>query len=146
MKNSFRFSSFQATTPSDIRNLPELPGVYIMKDRENTIIYIGKAINLRKRVSSYFQKEEKNIKTTTMVSQIYAIDYIITQNETEALLLEANLIKHHQPKYNVVFKDNKFYPYIKITIQEKFPRIVFARDQKKDESLYFGPYTSAAMV
>lgn len=146
MENSSPFSSFQAISPSDIRNLPELPGVYLMKDRENIIIYIGKAINLRKRVSSYFQKEEKTIKTATMVSQIHEIDYIITLNETEALLLEANLIKHHQPKYNVVFKDNKFYPYIKITIQEKFPRVVFARDQKKDESLYFGPYTSAAMV
>lgn len=146
MENSSPFSSFQAISPSDIRHLPELPGVYLMKDKENTIIYIGKAINLRKRVSSYFQKEEKTVKTATMVSQIHEIDYIITQNETEALLLEANLIKHHQPKYNVVFKDNKFYPYIKITIQEKFPRVVFARDQKKDESLYFGPYTSAAMV
>ncbi|MCX7882064.1 MAG: excinuclease ABC subunit UvrC [Brevinematales bacterium] len=145
MEPSF-FESFHAISPEEIHYLPELPGVYIMKDKEGSILYIGKAINLRKRVSSYFQRDEKTLKTATMVSQISEIDYIITQNETEALLLEANLIKHYQPKYNVVFKDNKFYPYIKITLQEDFPRIVFARDQKKDSSLYFGPYTSAAMV
>ncbi len=144
--NTSGFQSTQAIKPTELHLLPELPGVYLMKDETNTIIYIGKAINLRKRVSSYFQKEEKTIKTATMVSQIHEIDYIITQNETEALLLEANLIKHHQPKYNVVFKDNKFYPFIKITVQERFPRVVFSRDQKKDQSLYFGPYTSAAMV
>jgi len=132
--------------PEDAHTLPERPGVYLMKDKEGTIIYVGKAINLRKRVLSYFQREEKTIKTATMVSQIHWIDSIITQNETEALLLEANLIKYYQPRYNVVFKDNKFYPYIKVTIQEDFPRIVFSRDQKKDQSLYFGPYTSAAMV
>ncbi|URA09892.1 excinuclease ABC subunit UvrC [Thermospira aquatica] len=146
MENTPGFQSTQAIKPTELHLLPELPGVYLMKDTSNTIIYIGKAINLRKRVSSYFQKDEKNIKTATMVSQIHEIDYIITQNETEALLLEANLIKHHQPKYNVVFKDNKFYPFIKITIHERFPRVVFSRDQKKDQSLYFGPYTSAAMV
>jgi len=141
------FESLDAVIkPEEIHSLPELPGVYLMKNEKGEIIYIGKAINLRKRVSSYFQRDDKTLKTATMVSQIHEIDYITTRNETEALLLEANLIKQHQPRYNVVFKDNKFYPFIKITTTEKFPRIVFSRDQKKDANLYFGPYTSANTV
>ncbi len=132
-------------TPGEINKLPESSGIYIMKDKDGNIIYVGKAKNLKKRISSYFQKKTENIKTTSLVEKIAFIDIISVSNESEALILEANFIKQYKPKYNVQFKDNKFYPFIKIT-KEKFPRIVFAREEKRDGSLYFGPYISAKAV
>jgi excinuclease ABC subunit C len=134
--------------PGETSRLPDSPGVYIMKNAEGTIIYIGKAISLKKRVSSYFRESDagKSPKTLALVAQVSIIDYISVGSESEALLLEANLIKLHNPRYNVVFKDNKFYPSIKLTVREEFPRIVFTRDRKKDGSKYFGPYISAYAV
>lgn len=134
--------------PGQTGELPDSPGVYIMKDADGVIIYVGKAISLKKRVTSYFQKSDagKSPKTLALVAQVSIIDYISVSSETEALLLEANLIKLHNPRYNVVFKDNKFYPSIKLTVKEEFPRIVFTRDRKKDGSKYFGPYVSAYAV
>lgn len=131
-------------TPQEINNIPEHFGVYIMKDSSGNIIYVGKAKNLKKRISSYFQRKH-DIKTASLVENIAFIDIISVNNESEALILEANFIKQYKPKYNVQFKDNKFYPFIKIT-NEKFPRIVFAREEKRDGSLYFGPYISAKSV
>lgn len=134
--------------PADINKIPETPGVYLMKNQQGTIIYVGKAKNLKKRVSSYFQKKDadRTLKTQLLVENITLIDTISVLNETEALLLEANLIKEYKPRYNVVFKDNKFYPFVKVTVQEAFPRIVFTREQKKDGARYFGPYVSARSV
>ena len=131
--------------PSEVGTLPESPGVYLMKNKEGIVIYIGKAKNLKKRVSNYFQSE-KELKIRFLVINIAIIDYIKVSNESEALILEANLIKEYKPKYNVMFKDNKFYPFIKVTVRDDFPRIVFSRDERKDGSKYFGPYTSARSV
>lgn len=130
-------------TPDEISKIPEGPGVYLFKNKRGEIIYIGKAVNLRKRVSSYFHRKNSDPKTEALIKNISLIDTISLNNESEALLLEANLIKQYQPKYNIDFKDNKFYPYIKITINDDFPRIVYSRDQKSDGSLYFGPFVSA---
>ena len=114
-----------------IRKVPQNSGVYIMKNRGNEIIYIGKAKNLKNRVSSYFHKKTNEIKTETLVQNIYSIETIVTDNEIEAFLLESNLIKKHRPRYNIELKDNNKYPYLKIT-DEKYPRIVKTRI-KKDE-------------
>ncbi len=134
-------------TPLELENIPENAGVYIMKDFSGKVIYVGKAKNLKKRVLSYFQKKSnENIKTLSLVEKIEFIDTITVSNESEALILEANLIKEFKPRYNIQFKDNKFYPFIKVTINEKFPRVVFAREEKRDGSLYFGPYVSAKSV
>ena len=127
-------------------NLPESFGVYIMKNIAGEIIYIGKAINLRKRVSSYFQKKHDNLRLRLLVENIHIIDYITVSNESEALILEANLIKKHSPHFNVQFKDNKFYPFIRVTTFEDYPRILYTRNNPKDGSLYFGPYVSAHNV
>jgi excinuclease ABC subunit C len=132
--------------PSEVNSLPDSVGVYIMKDRDGDIIYIGKAKSLKKRVASYFGKQHGDTKTQILVRNIDLIDYICVSNEAEALILEANLIKRFNPKFNVMFKDNKFYPFIRVTVKERFPRIVFARNTPKDGSLYFGPYTSAHSV
>lgn len=135
--------------PSEVLSLPDSPGVYLMKDQAGTVIYVGKAISLRKRVSSYFQKSPGDIadqKTRLLVENISIIDYVKVANETEALILEANLIKEYRPRYNIQFKDNKFYPFVRVTVKEDFPRIVFTREQKKDGAKYFGPYTSARAV
>lgn len=133
-------------SPETKNHIPENPGVYLYKDQNNTILYIGKAKNLRKRVASYFTKAPVFLKTLLLVQQIVTIDIIIVNNESEALLLEATLIKKHLPKFNINFKDGKFYPYIKITINEEFPRIFITRNKYKDDSLYFGPYISAGNV
>ncbi|MGL4367681.1 MAG: excinuclease ABC subunit UvrC [Brevinemataceae bacterium] len=133
-------------SPKDKNDIPEDPGVYIYKDTAGKILYIGKAKNLRKRVNSYFMKTPQFLKTHLLVQQINIIDIIIVGNESEALLLEATLIKKHLPKFNINFKDGKFYPYIKITVKEKFPRLFMTRNKFNDGSLYFGPYISAGIV
>lgn len=131
----------------ELKKLPDTPGVYIMHDARDAIIYIGKAVNLRKRVHQYFQaSHNEGIKKARMVKQIARFEYIITDSELEALVLECNLIKEHRPKYNTMLRDDKTYPYIRVTVGEDFPRVLFSRQQKKDKSRYFGPYTSAGAV
>ncbi len=131
----------------ELKKLPGKPGVYIMHDVKDTIIYVGKAVNLKNRVRSYFREStKKSPKIERMVSFISRFEYIVTDSELEALVLENNLIKEHSPKYNTMLKDDKTYPYIKVTVGEEFPRILFSRQMKKDKSRYFGPYTSAAAV
>lgn len=131
----------------ELKKLPDKPGVYLMHNKEGEIIYVGKAIRLKNRVRQYFQSSrEKPMKIQKMVSQIAYFEYIITDSELEALVLECNLIKEHRPKYNTMLKDDKSYPYIKVTVQEVYPRILFARQIKRDKAKYFGPYTSAGAV
>ena len=131
----------------ELKKLPDLPGVYIMHDKSDAIIYIGKAVSLRKRVRQYFQpSHNEGIKKKQMVEHIARFEYIITDSELEALVLECNLIKEHCPKYNTMLRDDKSYPYIRVTVGEAFPRVLFARQMKKDKSRYFGPYTSAGAV
>lgn len=131
----------------ELKKLPAKPGVYLMHDEKDEIIYIGKAISLKNRVRQYFQSSRnKTAKIEQMVSRISRFEYIITDSELEALVLECNLIKEHRPRYNTMLKDDKGYPYIKVTVGEAFPRILFAREMKKDKSKYYGPYTSAGAV
>ena len=131
----------------ELKKLPAKPGVYIMHDEKDAIIYVGKAISLKNRVRQYFQSSRnKGPKIEQMVTRIRRFEYIVTDSELEALVLECNLIKEHRPKYNTMLKDDKTYPYIKVTVGEEFPRILFSRTMKKDKSRYFGPYTSAGAV
>lgn len=131
----------------ELKKLPEKPGVYIMHDAQDNIIYVGKAIRLRSRVRSYFrEKIGRGPQIDRMVEQIARFEYIVTDSELEALVLENNLIKEHNPKYNTLLKDDKTYPYIKVTVGEAYPRVLFSRMMKKDKSRYFGPFTSAAAV
>lgn len=131
----------------ELKNLPDKPGVYLMKDKNNEIIYVGKAISLRKRVRQYFQSSKNNPpKVQAMVKHISEFEYIIVDNEVEALILEANLIKKHKPKYNILLRDDKQYPYIKVTTNEKYPRILKTRQMQKDGAKYFGPYPSVSAV
>ena len=131
----------------ELRKLPDQPGVYIMHDQSDAIIYIGKAVSLRKRVRQYFQpSHDEGIKKKQMVGHIARFEYIVTDSELEALVLECNLIKEHRPKYNTMLRDDKTYPYIRVTMGEDFPRVLFSRQIKKDKSRYFGPYTSAGAV
>lgn len=131
----------------ELKKLPDKPGCYIMHDEKDAIIYIVKALSLRHRVRQYFQaSHHEGIKKDRMVQQIARFEYIITDSELEALVLECNLIKEHRPKYNTMLTDDKTYPYIKVTLGEKFPRVLFSRQMKKDRSVYFGPYTSAGAV
>lgn len=131
----------------ELKKLPNCPGVYIMHDDRDDIIYVGKAVNLHNRVRSYFRKNiGRGPQIDKMVSLISRFEYIVTDSELEALVLENNLIKEHRPKYNTMLKDDKTYPYIKVTVSEEFPRVLFSRQMKKDHSRYFGPYTSAAAV
>ncbi|MBQ7774648.1 MAG: excinuclease ABC subunit UvrC [Lachnospiraceae bacterium] len=131
----------------ELKKLPNKPGVYIMRDAHDTILYVGKAINLHNRVRSYFRENiGRGPMIDKMVTLIARFEYIVTDSELEALVLENNLIKEHSPKYNTLLKDDKTYPYIKVTLGEDFPRILFSREMKKDKSKYFGPYTSAAAV
>lgn len=131
----------------ELKKLPGKPGVYIMHDSKDTIIYVGKAVNLKNRVRSYFREStKKSPKIERMVSFISRFEYIVTDSELEALVLENNLIKEHSPKYNTMLKDDKTYPYIKVTVGEAYPRILFSRQMKKDKSRYYGPYTSAVSV
>lgn len=131
----------------ELKKLPDLPGVYIMHDKSDAIIYVGKAVSLRKRVRQYFQpSHNEGIKKKQMVEHIARFEYIITDSELEALVLECNLIKEHCPKYNTMLRDDKSYPYIRVTVGEDYPRVLFARQMKKDKSRYFGPFTSAGAV
>ena len=131
----------------ELKKLPKNPGVYMMHDANDSIIYVGKAVNLHNRVRSYFRKiVGRGPQIDKMVEQIARFEYIVTDSELEALVLENNLIKEHCPKYNTMLKDDKTYPYIKVTLGEDYPRVLFSRQMKKDKSKYFGPYTSAAAV
>lgn len=131
----------------ELKKLPQKPGVYIMHDAKDAIIYIGKAISLRNRVRQYFRpSHNEGLKKEQMVKQIVRFEYIITDSELEALILECNLIKEHRPKYNTMLRDDKSYPYIRVTLGEEFPRVLFSHQMKKDKSRYFGPYTSAGAV
>ena len=131
----------------ELKKLPDKPGVYIMHDKIDTIIYVGKAINLKNRVRQYFRSSTNHTaKIKKMVSNIERFEYIITDSELEALVLECNLIKEHSPKYNTMLKDDKTYPFIKVTSHEAFPRVLFSRDMKHGTGRYFGPYTSATAV
>lgn len=131
----------------ELKKLPAKPGVYLMHDEDDTIIYVGKAISLKNRVRQYFQSSRsKGLKIEQMVPQIARFEYIVTDSELEALVLECNLIKEHRPKYNTMLKDDKTYPFIKVTVQEPYPRIMIARSMKKDKAKYFGPYTSGLAV
>lgn len=131
----------------ELKKLPDKPGVYIMHGESDEIIYVGKAIVLKNRVRQYFQSSRNHTnKIKKMVSHITRFEYIITDSELEALVLECNLIKEHRPKYNTMLKDDKSYPFIRVTVNEEYPRIQFARTMKKDKSKYFGPYTSVNAV
>jgi len=131
----------------ELKKLPAKPGVYLMHDKKDAIIYVGKAVNLKNRVRQYFQSSRgKTPKIQKMVSLIARFEYIVVDSEMEALVLECNLIKEHQPKYNTMLKDDKHYPYIRITTNEAYPRVLFARSRGKDKAKYFGPYTNQTAV
>jgi len=131
----------------ELKKVPGKPGVYIMRDKNDGILYVGKAINLRNRLRSYFRANiGRGPWIDKMVGLIHHFEYIVTDSELEALVLENNLIKEHRPKYNTMLVDDKTYPYIKVTVSEEYPRILFSREMKKDKAKYFGPYTSAAAV
>ena len=128
----------------ELKKLPDAPGVYIMHDATDQIIYVGKAVSLTKRVHQYFQaSHDEGVKKRQMVERISWFEYIVTDSELEALVLENNLIKEHRPKYNTLLRDDKTYPYIKVTLQEAYPRILFVRRVKKDGAKYYGPFSSA---
>ena len=131
----------------ELKKLPDEPGVYLMKDQLGNIIYVGKAINLKNRVRQYFQSSKNHsIKVKKMVQHIASFEYIITRSEVEALVLECNLIKKYDPKYNIRLKDDKTYPYIKVNVQDAFPKMTVVRQMKKDGARYFGPYTNTAAM
>ena len=131
----------------ELKKLPAKPGVYLMHDEKDAIIYVGKAISLKNRVRQYFQSSRnKGVKIEQMVTHIARFEYIITDSELEALVLECNLIKEHRPKYNTMLMDDKAYPFIKVTVQEDYPRVMLARQVCRDRAKYFGPYTSAGAV
>ena len=133
----------------ELKKLPAKPGVYLMHDADDTIIYVGKAVSLKNRVRQYFQEsraKRRGPKIEQMISLIDHFEYIVTDSELEALVLECNLIKEHRPKYNTMLMDDKSYPFIKVTVQEDYPRILIARTMKKDKAKYFGPYTSGLAV
>ena len=138
---------YQFDIQEELKKLPGKPGVYIMHDEKDEIIYVGKAISLKNRVRQYFQSSRnKGAKIEQMVTHISRFEYIVTDSELEALVLECNLIKEHRPKYNTMLMDDKSYPFIKVTVNEPFPRVMLARQMKKDKAKYFGPYTSAGAV
>ena len=129
----------------ELRKLPTRPGVYIMHGQRDEVIYVGKAVNLRSRVKQYFQESrKKRLKIYTMVPQVSRFEYIVTDTEVEALVLECNLIKEYRPKYNTMLMDDKAYPFIRVTVQEMFPRILYSHRMKKDHARYFGPYPDAS--
>ncbi len=131
----------------ELRKLPDRPGVYLMHDSSDEIIYVGKAINLKNRVRQYFQKSRKvTSKIQSMIDKIAWFEYIVTDSELEALVLECNLIKEHSPRYNTMLKDGKSYPFLKATVQEAYPRLLFARQMKRDGSKYFGPFVSGKAI
>ena len=129
-----------------ISRIPFDSGIYMMRDINDNVIYVGKAISLRKRVRQYFQKNKKSQRIEKMTKLVHNITYIVTKNEVEALVLEFNYIKQIIPKFNVMLKDDKTYPYIKITMNDKYPRIYITRKKYDDKALYFGPYTNVRAV
>ncbi len=129
-----------------IKDIPKKPGIYMMKDKESNIIYVGKAISLRNRVSQYFNKNVKTARIEKMTTLVHDIEYIVTNNEVEALNLECNYIKNLSPKFNVMLKDDKTYPYLKISVKDKYPTMYITRRKLDDGSLYFGPYTSVKSI
>lgn len=131
----------------ELKKLPRQPGVYIMHDKKDDIIYVGKAVSLRNRVRQYFQSsKDKSPKIKQMVSKIERFEYIVTDSELEALVLENNLIKENRPRYNTMLRDDKTYPYIKLTVKEDYPRLQIVRQIKKDKNKYFGPFSSGNAV
>ncbi|MBQ2304994.1 MAG: excinuclease ABC subunit C, partial [Firmicutes bacterium] len=131
----------------NLKKLPETPGVYMHKDRLGNVIYVGKAVNLKRRVSSYFiDSASHSQKVRSMVKQITEFEYINCRTEMEALILECNLIKKYQPKYNVLLRDDKTYPYLKITLEDKYPRLLKTRRIERDGARYFGPYSDVGAV
>ncbi|MCL2578194.1 MAG: excinuclease ABC subunit UvrC [Defluviitaleaceae bacterium] len=129
----------------ELKKLPSRPGVYIMKDENDAVIYVGKAVNLHNRVRSYFQKSQQNVKTLQLAKNIFSFEYVVTDTESEAFIFENNLIKLHRPKYNVRLKDDKAYPYIKIT-RERLPRVLYSHKRGKDKAKYYGPFVSKTHV
>ena len=131
----------------ELKKLPARPGVYLMHNDLGEIIYVGKAVKLKNRVRQYFQGPRgKSVKILKMVENIAWFEYIVTDSETEALMLECNLIKEYRPRYNTMLTDDKGYPYIRVTVEEEFPRVFKVNQMKKDRSRYFGPYTSHSAV
>ena len=131
----------------ELKKLPKSPGVYIMRDGNDEILYVGKAVSLKNRVRQYFQSSRgKSAKIMQMVERIHRFEYIVTDSELEALVLENNLIKENRPRYNTMLRDDKTYPYIKVTVKEPYPRIFLTRQMKKDKARYFGPFSSAGAV
>ena len=130
----------------NINRIPFNPGVYLMKDKDDNIIYVGKAISLKKRVRQYFQKTRKSQRILNMVSLIDHIEFIVCSNEMEALILECNYIKNNKPKFNVLLKDDKTYPYVKVTIKDKYPSIYITRQKKEDGAKYYGPYADVKAI
>src|SRR5579872_3341288 len=132
---------------SVLNSLPHKPGIYLMKDAEGTTLYVGKAISLYNRVRSYFQEStDLSPKNRSMVAKIEDIEFLVVKNEVEALVLESNYIKQYRPKYNVLMRDDKSYPYIKVSLTEDFPRVYRVRSFQRDGNRYFGPYPSAGAV
>ena len=125
-----------------LKQLPDLPGCYLMKDQAGTVIYVGKAVNLKRRVSSYFHGAH-DPKTELLVADISDFETVVVDSESEALILEANLVKRHMPRYNVLLRDDKHYPYLRLTLNEDYPRLLVARRASRDGSRYFGPYPNA---
>lgn len=132
---------------AQLRVLPDKPGVYLMKDDQGRIIYVGKATSLKQRVRSYFQQNKHHTpKELSLINKIRNVETIVVDSPVEALILECNLIKQHRPKYNVRLRDDKHYPYLKITLDEPFPRVLVVRSMKPDKAKYFGPYTSSTAM
>ena len=131
------------TLSEKLQNLPDEPGVYLMKDGRGHIIYIGKAVSLKNRVRSYFQKSSKDEKTEALVRSIADLETIVTHTELEALVLESTLIKKHHPRFNIILRDDKNYPYIRLDLKAEFPRLDVVRGLKKDGAIYYGPYVPA---
>src|SRR5690606_32032873 len=138
---------FRQDLEATVRSLPTRPGVYVFRDAEGDVLYVGKAVNLRNRVRSYFQSP-RNLtgKVLHMVNQVDAIEVITTDNDVEALVLESNLIKRYKPPYNIRLRDDKHYPYLKVTVNEAWPRVIIARSVQNDGARYFGPYTDSGAL
>src|ERR671935_418803 len=132
------------TLEEKLERIPDRPGIYIYRDGKAQVLYVGKAASLRSRVRSYFQESRPHDpKTDSLVRQIRDLEYIVTDNELEALMLEANLVRRHRPRYNIILRDDKHYPFLRLTTEEEFPRLLVARRVQKDRSTYFGPFYPA---
>ncbi len=135
------------TLEDKLARVPDRPGVYIYRDGKQQVLYVGKAASLRSRVRSYFQESRpRDPKTDALVRQIRDLEYIVTDNELEALMLEANLVRKHRPRYNIILRDDKHYPFLKLTTNEEFPRLVVARRVQKDGAQYYGPFYPATAM